>query len=161
MLAIPINANAVIAMNTTSNGINSESSHTNQADRPTPANSMTRAGVKQQIAVKTVPAMPNWRRCLFVMLPRLVYAPLLLAAVLVGCSATSSNYTPDGSGTFTVHCNQSSLRWNECYDRAARLCGENGYQIVGEDDSAMPVTTTNIYEVPIIGGSMTIRCNQR
>lgn len=92
---------------------------------------------------------------------RPVYAPLLLAAVLVGCGATSSNFAPDGSGNFTVHCNQSSLRWNECYDRAARLCGENGYQIVSEDDSAMPVTTTNIYEVPIIGGSMTIRCNQR
>ncbi len=91
---------------------------------------------------------------------RLVYTPLLLAAVLVACSATSSDYISNGSGNFTVHCNQSSLRWNECYDRAARLCGENGYQIVSEDDSAMPVTTTNIYEVPIIGGSMMIRCNQ-
>ncbi len=147
-------------MNTTSNGISSESSHANQADRPAAANSMTRAGVKQQIAVTTVPAIPNWRRCFFVMTHRLVYTPLLLAAVLVGCSATSSDYVSNGSGNFTVHCNQSSLRWNECYDRAARLCGENGYQIVSEDDSAMPVTTTNIYEVPIIGGSMMIRCNQ-
>ena len=91
---------------------------------------------------------------------RLVYTPLLLTAVLVACSATSSDYVSKGSGNFTVHCNQSSLRWNECYDRAARLCGENGYQIVSEDDSAMPVITTNIYEVPIIGGSMMIRCNQ-
>lgn len=161
MLTIPINAYAVIAMNTTSKGINRESSHTSQADRPTLAKSMTNAGVKQQIAVTTVPAMPNPRRCFFVMARRSVYAPLLLAAVLGGCGATPSKPAPDGSGAFTVHCNQSTLRWNECYDRAARLCGENGYQIVSEDDSAMPVTTSNIYEVPIIGGSMTIRCNQQ
>ena len=91
---------------------------------------------------------------------RPVYAPLLLTAVLVGCGAASSSDTLDGSGSFTVHCNKSSLRWNECYDRAARVCGENGYQIVSEDDSAMPTATTNIYEVPVIGGSMVIRCNQ-
>ena len=91
---------------------------------------------------------------------RLVYAPLLLAAALVGCSATSSNHTPDGSGSFTVHCNKSSLRWNECYNKAARLCGETGYQIVSEDNSTMPTATTSIYEVPVIGGSMVIRCNQ-
>ena len=146
-------------MNTTSKGINRESSHTNQADRPMPANSMTSAGVKQQIAVTTVPTMPNRRRCFFVMTRRPVYAPLLLVTVLLGCGATPSRPGADDSGAFTVHCNQSSLRWNECYDRAARLCGENGYQIVSEDDSAMPVITSNIYEVPIIGGSMTVRCN--
>ncbi len=91
---------------------------------------------------------------------RSVCVPLLLAAALVGCSATSSKDTPDDSGSFTVHCNKSSLRWNACYNKAARLCGENGYQIVSEDDSTMPTTTTSIYEVPVIGGSMVIRCNQ-
>ncbi len=91
---------------------------------------------------------------------RSVYAPLLLATALVGCSATSSNHTPDGSGSFTVHCNTSSLRWTASYDKAARLCGETGYQIVSEDNSTMPTATTSIYEVPVIGGSMVIRCNQ-
>lgn len=75
------------------------------------------------------------------------------------CSATSDEYTPDEPGYFTVHCNQSSLRWNACYEKAATLCGENGYTIVSEDDSAMPATTTDIYEVPVIGDSIVIRCN--
>ena len=94
------------------------------------------------------------------MIFRPVYAPLLLVAVLVGCSTTSNDHTLDGSGNFTVHCNKSSLRWNECYNKAARLCGENGYQIVSEDNSAVPTASTNIYDVPVIGGSMVIRCNQ-
>ena len=98
-------------------------------------------------------------RCFFVITYRLLYASLLLAIVVAGCSPTSDKHTPDDSGNFTVHCNKSSLRWNECYDKAARLCGENGYQIVSEDDSAIPTATTNIYEVPVIGGSMVIRCN--
>ncbi len=91
---------------------------------------------------------------------RLAYAPLLLAVVLVGCSSTSDKVDLDDSGNFTVHCNKSALRWNECYDTAASLCGENGYQIISEGDSTMPTATTNIYEVPVIGGSIVIRCNQ-
>ena len=90
--------------------------------------------------------------------PRIVY--LASALVLAGCGSASDKYTPDGSGSFTVHCDKSSLRWNSCYEKAARLCGENGYQIVSENDNAMPAATTNIYEVPVIGGSMVIRCNE-
>lgn len=59
-----------------------------------------------------------------------------------------------------MHCNQSALRWNACYEKAADLCGEKGYRIVSDDDSAMPAATTNIYEVPVIGDSIVIRCNQ-
>ena len=56
---MPISANAVMAMNTTSNGIRSESSQANQADSPAAASSRTSAGVKPQIAVIIVPAIPN------------------------------------------------------------------------------------------------------
>lgn len=56
---MPISANAVIATNTTSSGINNASSQASQADRPTTPNNTTRAGVKQQIAVTIVPATPN------------------------------------------------------------------------------------------------------
>ena len=98
--------------------------------------------------------------CFFLVSRRRVYAPLLLAAVALGCSSTSGNSSPGDTGTFTVHCNKSSLHWDACYEKAARLCGEAGYQIVSEDDSAMPTVTTNIYQVPVIGGSMQIRCNQ-
>jgi hypothetical protein len=86
----------------------------------------------------------------------IVCLPLILAA----CSTGAPKYTPDDSGNFTVHCNQSSLRWNACYETAGRVCGEKGYQVVSEDSDGVPATTTNIYEVPIIGGSMVIRCNR-
>ena len=92
------------------------------------------------------------------MSPRIVY--LASALVLAGCGSASDKHTPDDSGSFTVHCDKSTLRWNSCYEKAARLCGENGYQIVSENDNAMPAATTNIYEVPVIGGSMVIRCNE-
>lgn len=91
---------------------------------------------------------------------RMVYPLLMLATVVAGCGSTADKSTPDDSGSFTVHCNKSSVRWNDCYETAARLCGDNGYQIVSEDDSSMPTVTTNMYQVPVIGGSMVIRCNQ-
>ena len=153
---MPMNANTVMAMKTTSNGIRTGSSQASQADKPTEVSKATRAGVKQQIPVMTVPAIPSLRRFLRCMTCSLVYAPLLLGA----CSSGSSKYTPDESGSFTVYCDQSSLRWNSCYETAERLCGEKGYQIVSDDSGGIPATTTNIYEVPVIGGSMVIRCNE-
>lgn len=59
-----------------------------------------------------------------------------------------------------MHCNKSSLRWNTCYEAAANLCGEKGYRIVSDGDGEMPSVTTNANEVPVIGGSLVIRCNQ-
>lgn len=153
-------ANTVIATNTTSSGMSTPSSHASQADRPTAPRSTTNAGVKQQMPVTTVPTMPNLRRLFLCMIGRALRTPLLLAVVLTGCGGSSNEYTRDDSGAFVLHCDQSELRWNACYDKAARLCGENGYQIVSEPDGGMPKATTNIYEVPVIGDSMVIRCNQ-
>lgn len=149
-------AKTVIAMNTTSSGISTESSQASQADNPRAASNTTSAGVKQQIAVMIVPTIPSLRRLFVCMVRRVVYVPLVLAA----CSSGSQKYTPNDTDSFTVHCNQSSLRWNSCYEQADRVCGEKGYQIVSEDGDAMPATTTNVYEVPVIGGSMVIRCNR-
>lgn len=87
------------------------------------------------------------------------YAPLLLAAVLAGCGAPPDKRTRDDTGSVEVRCNKSSLRWDACYEMAANLCGEKGYQIVSDDDSAMPTVTTNTNEVPVIGGSLVIQCN--
>jgi hypothetical protein len=91
---------------------------------------------------------------------RLIYALLLLATVMTGCGAPPGKHTPDDAGSIKLHCNKSSLRWDACYEMAANVCGEKGYQIVSEDDSAMPTVTTNSNEVPVIGGSLVIRCNQ-
>ena len=148
-------ANTVIAMKTTSNGIRTESSQASQADSPTVVSRTTSSGVKQQTAVTTVPMIPRARRFFLRMAHPVVCFPLLVAA----CSSGAPKYTPDETGSFTVHCNRSSLRWNACYETAERVCGEKGYQVVSEDSDGVPATTTNIYEVPVIGGSMVIRCN--
>ncbi len=88
---------------------------------------------------------------------RILCTALLVSAVSAGCGSVQ---TPDEPGSFTVHCNKSDLRWNACYETAANLCGESGYQIVSEDGGTLPVVTANSNEVPVIGGSMVIRCNQ-
>ena len=89
-----------------------------------------------------------------------IYAPLIVLATLAGCGATPNKHTPDDPDSIKIHCNQSTLRWDACYDMAANVCGKKGYQIVAEDDSAMPTTTANANEVAVIGGSLVIRCNQ-
>jgi len=83
----------------------------------------------------------------------------LLAVVLTACGAPQDAATPDARGAFNLHCNQSELRWNACYQKAARVCGERGYQVVSDERSALPSGATDIFEVPIIGGAMVIRCN--
>ena len=89
-----------------------------------------------------------------------IYGPLLLAVVVTGCGASPNEHSPDDPDSVKVYCNKSSLRWNACYEMAANVCGGKGYQIVGEDDGAMPTVTANTNEVPVIGGSLVIRCNK-
>ena len=157
-LTMPMAANTVIATNTISRGISTASSHASQAESPMAPRTTTSAGVKQQMAVTTVPTMPKERSCLRRMLGLARWTPLL-AIALAGCGASKEDYTRDASGAVVIHCDRSELRWNACYDKAARLCGEAGYQIVGESEGGAPTATTNVYEVPVIGGSLIIRCN--
>lgn len=84
---------------------------------------------------------------------------MVLAALLVACAASQEPSTPEAAGTFTLHCNQSSLRWDACYQKAARLCGDRGYRVIREASSAVPIGTTDSLDVPAIGGAMVIRCN--
>lgn len=84
----------------------------------------------------------------------------LAIVVLSGCGSSRSQVTRDDTGAFVIHCDQSDLRWNACYDKAARLCGPNGYQIVSGPEGGAPTATTNIYEVPVIGDRIVVRCNQ-
>ena len=91
---------------------------------------------------------------------RILYAALMSCAALAGCGSAAETHSSDDPGNFTVHCNKSELHWNACYETAANVCGDKGYQIVRESDSAFPTATTNSYDVPVIGGSMVIRCNQ-
>lgn len=92
--------------------------------------------------------------------PFIVIALLPITGALVACGAPSARHTPADPDRITVHCNKSTLRWNTCYEAAARLCGEKGYQIVNDDDADTLTFTTNANEVPVIGGSMVIRCNK-
>jgi hypothetical protein len=153
-----ISAKTDTAMNTTSNGINTGSSQASQAESPTAASTTTSAGVKQQIAVTRVPTIPNRSKCFFVMNHAIVCMLALLA--VAGCATPSRKHTPDDPDNITVHCNKSTLRWNACYEAAADLCGEKGYQIVSDASGEMPEVSVNSYEVPVIGESMVIRCNQ-
>lgn len=147
-------AKAVTARNTMSRGISTGSSQATHAESPAAPSSNTSAGVKQQIAVMTLPTMP---------IPSSFFArilaPALVAIAVLACSASPSQYTRSEPGAFVVRCDQSDLRWNACYDKASRLCGEAGYSIVREPDGGAPDTTVNIHEVPVIGDSMVIRCN--
>ena len=92
---------------------------------------------------------------------RYIESTLLLSAVVIaGCSAGAGKPVIDETGAITVHCNTSSLRWNACYEAAANVCGQRGYQIVHDGEASMPTVTTNAMDVPAIGDSMVIRCNQ-
>lgn len=118
-----------------------------------------RTGVKQPTSDASIAAMSNPRSMLAPMARFVLVLPVAMLT-LVGCASSTNHYTHDESGAFVLHCNQSDLRWNACYDKAARLCGEEGYQIVSGPEGGAPAATTNIHEVPVIGERIVVRCNQ-
>jgi hypothetical protein len=50
---------------------------------------------------------------------------LSVALAMCGCAATRAERRADGS--YTIHCNSQKA----CLDRAARLCADSGYDIIG------------------------------
>jgi hypothetical protein len=68
--------------------------------------------------------MPALSRCLVV----------LLTLVLTGCTSTKPVATPDGRQGFTVGCSGNMLSWEDCFERAAEICGGRSYDVFTSRD---------------------------
>jgi hypothetical protein len=90
---------------------------------------------------------------------RLLVATLVLA--LAGCTSTKPIATPDGRQGYTVGCSGSMLSWEDCFERAAELCGGRSYDIftsVGEQGAIVAAEPQHLAGSTTKSRSMVIAC---
>ncbi len=87
---------------------------------------------------------------------------LLGVLVLIGgCATAKQTYTADGQQGYSINCSGSALTWGMCYEKAGKLCGENGYEVLeksGDQGAMVTGTQYGVYGGSIISRSMIIKC---
>lgn len=55
---------------------------------------------------------------------------LILCFIMVGCASSKKIYTQDGEPGFALNCSGTARSWDDCYEKAGKLCGTRGYTII-------------------------------
>lgn len=61
---------------------------------------------------------------------------------LFGCATSSQTYLPDGRIGYSINCSGSALNMGMCYEKAAEICKNNGYDIVYQNEQNQGYMTT-------------------
>lgn len=72
------------------------------------------------------------------------HLPLSIAIVttamwLAGCASAHRMHAPDGQARYVINCSGAYSSWPMCHQKAALLCGGNGYDVHGKADGTEPV----------------------
>lgn len=73
---------------------------------------------------------------------------LVIAVLAGGCATASRTYGPDGSQAFAIDCSGVSVNWGMCNDKAGKLCGTRGYEVINQSGD----------QGPVINRSLLIKC---
>ena len=95
--------------------------------------------------------MPALSRCLIV----------LLTLALTGCTSAKPIATPDGRQGFTVGCSGRILSWEDCFERAAEICGGRSYDVFthkGDESALVAAEPQNLSDSTATTRSMVIAC---
>lgn len=77
-----------------------------------------------------------------------------------GCATASKTYMPDGQEGYNITCSGSMLNWGMCYEKAGKLCGSKGYEIIeksGDQGSMVSGNQFGLYGGSIINRNMLIK----
>lgn len=68
------------------------------------------------------------------------------ALLLNGCATSTETYLPDGRLGYSINCSGAALSMNLCYEKAADICKNKGYDIVGVNETNQGyITNANTY----------------
>ncbi len=72
---------------------------------------------------------------------------MLCAFLLSGCGSAASQgiHLADGSPAFHITCSGAFSGINSCFEKAAYLCGNNGYTVIRQNDSSFYATWNPYY----------------
>ena len=92
------------------------------------------------------------------------YAVVFIVSVLfIGCAVSKEIYTPDGDRGYSINCSGSAMTWGHCYEKAGKLCGSQGYNILektGDKGMTGSITQFGAFGGSVITRSMIVSCKK-
>jgi len=91
---------------------------------------------------------------------RIIFKLLLTAVLLCGCATAKKIYTPEGKEGYSINCSGSALNWGMCYEKAGKICGSKGYEVLeksGDRGALLSGNQFGLYAGSVINRSMIIK----
>lgn len=89
---------------------------------------------------------------------------LVLSIVCSGCASAKKTYAPDGSSGYSIDCSGSIHTWGSCYEKAGKICGSRGYEILlksGDTGAEVSGNKFGVYGGSVITRNMVIKCKEK
>lgn len=80
---------------------------------------------------------------------------------IASCATSKTVHLPSGEKGHSLNCSGTALTWGNCYEKAGKLCGEAGYDIVsksGDQGSTVAANQYGLYGGSVINRSMLVKC---
>ena len=93
---------------------------------------------------------------------RVLGIAVILSGIAVGviaCTSASKTYGPSGQEAYSINCSGPRHSWDDCYQKAGKVCGARGYEIVERSrDSGTRVSLSDpsVYDFERV---MLVECN--
>ena len=78
-----------------------------------------------------------------------------------GCATAKKTYTSDGEEGYVITCSGTALNWGMCYEKAGKLCGTKGYEVLeksGDKGALVTAGQNSLFGGSVINRSMIIKC---
>ena len=85
----------------------------------------------------------------------------VLLLLMTGCATSRETYTANGQLGHSINCSGSALNWGMCYEKAGKLCGEKGYEVLaksGDQGAMITATQFGLVGGSVMNRSMIIQC---
>ena len=87
--------------------------------------------------------------------------PICLVIVLTACATSKEVDTTEGQRGYSIDCSGDKFNWSLCYEKAGRICGEKGFEIVdktGGTGMLIAGIEYGVYGESGLNRSMVIKC---
>ncbi|OQY00498.1 MAG: hypothetical protein B6I26_07980 [Desulfobacteraceae bacterium 4572_130] len=94
---------------------------------------------------------------------RNIFIFVVIAIFLGGCAIAKKTYTSNGKEGYSINCSGSALNWGMCYEKAGKICGSAGYEVLQKSSDQGNIIAGNqfgIYGGSLINRSMIIKCKK-
>jgi hypothetical protein len=81
--------------------------------------------------------------------------------LIIACATSKSTYLPSGEQGHSINCSGTALTWGACYEKAGKLCGSRGYEVVAggsEHGAVVSANSTSAFGSTIMQRTMLIKC---